>query len=45
MHQHLMDRLNWKDLEAAISAEEYERAAKLRDEIRSLEKENEKEGK
>ena len=34
-----------KDLEAAISAEEYERAAKLRDEIRSLEKENEKEGK
>ena len=34
-----------KDLEAAISAEDYERAAKLRDEIRSLEKENEKEGK
>lgn len=34
-----------KDLENAIKAEEYEKAATLRDEIRSLQNENEKEGK
>ena len=33
-----------RELDEAIKAEEYERAAKLRDEIRALENQNEKEG-